>query len=1205
MDGRQTDDGQWSELAALALRHRLEEVAARFGAHLTLRPEGVTLPYEQLAHVRWHGRALSAAAVKRLAFTRGLLTDDVGIVVAAGGRRSPESLEDALLGFLEMLLEHDPAAFLKRPAREIQVPQDGSLPRSKAYLDRLYGDDFVPREKKPAVVDLARCQGPFLRSVDDEALQIVDAASQIASLAAGFRPDPAQAALDEGRFDPFLVAAHAPDSPAVTDVREAFAVALIEAAPPGLEHVTFVNGGAEANEKAFTLARHQRPGCRRILAFEGSFHGRTLLSLYSTYNPVKRKPYEIPGFETTFLPFPVDVEPYADPLIPADWRSAWSDREGRREWPADDRMVEPEVAALKAVEAQLQAGDALACVVEPYQCEGGDRSASRRFFHGLRALTRAYGVPLVFDEVQSGFGLAGTGVFWGTRFGLLDADGRPDGPDYIVGAKRAQVGYVVSREPDPEPTTTHAASMVRGLTHLELVQTRPSHAAHARSRLTALAEKWAGVISRPRVFGDAFAFDMPNKAAANHLIGQRFYRGYMVYIAGRRTLRYRLNRGMRTTEVDAIFDVIDRSLEALVEEAGGRGPDLADRMSDCTPEPWESPPPSLPTPPPPTLAAILADPTSTTADRALRMLGGVGRPDLRRAAEFLEVPLECGAKQARGALTDVDPEQFWYAVGISAAQYAADRLGTRIRRIDLAGFDARIHAIQALEAEAYEPERRDTVGYLRTVVAAKDAVAFVAEDHDGLVGMAFGAPLELWSSLDGPRQDPHRGRDNTLYSADLTVAKRAQGHGIGERLRVAMIRAALEAKTADGAPRYAFIAGRNQVGHADAMWRLNQKYGAYRVATYHGQYGAIDRVARYYRIPLRRHDRRAFDAPRSAGPLEFGDGVVLPTGATHPLLERARLLGVFDEPALTKLTISNFVTAGVARYCEYLQRVAPQGNPHLYLTSSPDEMIDKSIRALKHNRKQGRLVISLTGGWAGGVTAAARTLSGLDDGGHFGWPRVPHPRDGDTSAALDAIVAEHGADAIIGVYVEAVQELTGRALTADDWAALTAWRERTGVPIVLSETTSGFLRNGSGRFWWIDGQDAPADVVLWWAGGQIGHVFSSAATFVKKPLTLISTWDGDELSAARLLWQMYATQGLDVAAQVAALDAALEGLDAEGAGLYRHVKVADPVAVQAELAAREIRVGRAGDCIVVAPPLTASSDDFARFGAALKAVLGP
>ncbi|MEZ4472748.1 MAG: aminotransferase class III-fold pyridoxal phosphate-dependent enzyme [bacterium] len=78
---------------------------------------------------------------------------------------------------------------------------------------------------------------------------------------------------------------------------------------------------------------------------------------------------------------------------------------------------------------------------------GGDQAPTRRFFHGLRGLTCAHAVPLIFDEVQSGFGLSGENVFWHQRFHLLDADGLPDGPDLVTGAKRAQVGYVVRAGP--------------------------------------------------------------------------------------------------------------------------------------------------------------------------------------------------------------------------------------------------------------------------------------------------------------------------------------------------------------------------------------------------------------------------------------------------------------------------------------------------------------------------------------------------------------------------------------------------------------------------------------------------------------------------------------------------------------------------------------------------------------------------------------
>ena len=112
----------------------------------------------------------------------GLATDEEGVLFDLHQYDSLEATEDALLKWLTQLMMIDPEPFLVKPKRIIMAPKDGKLPRSQAFLERFYGGNFLPREKKPAVVDLARSQGPFLRSVDDEPLQIIDAASQIASL---------------------------------------------------------------------------------------------------------------------------------------------------------------------------------------------------------------------------------------------------------------------------------------------------------------------------------------------------------------------------------------------------------------------------------------------------------------------------------------------------------------------------------------------------------------------------------------------------------------------------------------------------------------------------------------------------------------------------------------------------------------------------------------------------------------------------------------------------------------------------------------------------------------------------------------------------------------------------------------------------------------------------------------------------------------
>src|SRR5690606_28296111 len=76
---------------------------------------------------------------------------------------------------------------------------------------------------------------------------------------------------------------------------------------PSLEHISFVcAGGAEANEKALRIARLHAPRNndgsvgKRVLAFECGFHGRTFASLMATWNPAKRGPFELSGYQAIF-----------------------------------------------------------------------------------------------------------------------------------------------------------------------------------------------------------------------------------------------------------------------------------------------------------------------------------------------------------------------------------------------------------------------------------------------------------------------------------------------------------------------------------------------------------------------------------------------------------------------------------------------------------------------------------------------------------------------------------------------------------------------------------------------------------------------------------------------------------------------------------------------------------------------------------------
>jgi predicted acetylornithine/succinylornithine family transaminase len=132
--------------------------------------------------------------------------------------------------------------------------------------------------------------------------------------------------------------------------------------------VFLCNSGTEAVEAAIKFARRVgRPqGRTELVAFERSFHGRTLGALSVTWTAKYREPFE--------------------PLLPGVRFCAWND--------------------LGAASAAI--GPATAAVlVEPVQGEGGVRPAPAEFLRGLADLCRERGALLVADEVQCGLGRTG------------------------------------------------------------------------------------------------------------------------------------------------------------------------------------------------------------------------------------------------------------------------------------------------------------------------------------------------------------------------------------------------------------------------------------------------------------------------------------------------------------------------------------------------------------------------------------------------------------------------------------------------------------------------------------------------------------------------------------------------------------------------------------------------------------------------------
>ena len=137
------------------------------------------------------------------------------------------------------------------------------------------------------------------------------------------------------------------------------------------DKVFFSNSGAEAVEGAFKFARkvaleRRGPGHHAIVAFEGSFHGRTMGAVAATHREKYRLPYM--------------------PVMP-----------GVRFAPFNDSA-----AARAAI-----GDDVCAVIVEPIQGEGGITAATDDFLRDIRRRCDETGALLIFDEIQAGVGRSG------------------------------------------------------------------------------------------------------------------------------------------------------------------------------------------------------------------------------------------------------------------------------------------------------------------------------------------------------------------------------------------------------------------------------------------------------------------------------------------------------------------------------------------------------------------------------------------------------------------------------------------------------------------------------------------------------------------------------------------------------------------------------------------------------------------------------
>ncbi len=331
---------------------------------------------------------------------------------------------------------------------------------------------------------------------------------------------------------------------------------LLAVAPfAGAGKAAFFNAGTEAVENAVKLARAYT-GRPAVVAFEGAFHGRTLLSLTLTS---KTHPYK------------AGLGPFA----PEVYRTAF---------PYEYRGIDAQ-AALAALEETLAndvaAETVAAIVIEPVLGEGGFVPAPAEFLLGVRRICDEHGIVFVADEVQTGFGRTG-------KFFAIEHSGVQ--PDLVVIAKSIAMGLplsgVLGRQEIMDagtpgaiggtyvgnPVAQAAALAVLDVIEDEgLVDRSAAIGETIRSRMLAWQERW-DAIGDVRGLGSMLAIelveDRATKAAAPKLaaavVQAALARGLMLITCGTygNCIRVLVPLVVTDAELDEALGVWEEALEA-------------------------------------------------------------------------------------------------------------------------------------------------------------------------------------------------------------------------------------------------------------------------------------------------------------------------------------------------------------------------------------------------------------------------------------------------------------------------------------------------------------------------------------------------------------------------------------------------------------------------------------------------------------------
>jgi taurine---2-oxoglutarate transaminase len=246
------------------------------------------------------------------------------------------------------------------------------------------GDEIVALSKKHTITEYAaqdavnpipvdRAKGVYFWT--PEGKRFIDFNSQLMS-------------VNIGHGDPRVIRAIAAQAEKVTyvtpsmttEARARLGAKLAEIAPGDIDAFFFTNGGAEANENAFKIARAVT-GRLKIMARYRSYHGNTAAAIAATGDPRGWSQPPMPGFVHV-------LDPYHGVA------RGWDDAE------TSLRYLEEVI--------QLEGPHTIAAfILESVTGTNGILVPPDGYMQGVRALCDKYGILMIADEVMAGFGRTG------------------------------------------------------------------------------------------------------------------------------------------------------------------------------------------------------------------------------------------------------------------------------------------------------------------------------------------------------------------------------------------------------------------------------------------------------------------------------------------------------------------------------------------------------------------------------------------------------------------------------------------------------------------------------------------------------------------------------------------------------------------------------------------------------------------------------